>query len=50
MLLCFDNAFRALKLLGGLQEEHLDRNILSDGVLVWLSVSSELQMSCVWYS
>jgi len=32
----------------GYQEEHLGCKKLSDEVLVWLSVSSKVQMICVW--
>jgi len=37
-----------LTLLVGHQEEHPARKKLSDGVLAWLSVWSEVQMICIW--
>jgi len=37
-----------LMLLVGHQEEHPACNKMSDGVLVWLSVWSEVQIVCVW--
>ena len=43
-------AFNALKLLDGWQEEHLAHKKLSDVVLAWLSVCSEVQMICIWFS
>jgi len=44
-------AFSALTLLVGRQEEHpACKKILSDGVLVSLSVWSVVQMICVWSS
>jgi len=44
------NAFTALTLLVGRQEEHLVCKKLSDEVLAWLSVWSEVQMICIWSS
>jgi len=35
-------------LLVGRQEEHPACKKLSDGVLVWLSVWSEVQTVCIW--
>ena len=43
------NAFSALTLLVGQQEEHRARKKLSGGVLAWLSVWSEVQ-TCIWPS
>jgi len=43
-------AFTALTLLVGHQEEHRAWKKLSDEVLAWLSVSSEVEMICVWSS
>jgi len=43
-------ASSALTLLVGRQEEHLVCKNLSDEVLVWLSVCSEVQMICMWSS
>jgi len=43
-------AFTALRLLPGLQEEHLACKKLSDEVLVWLSVWTKVQMICSWSS
>jgi len=40
-------AFSALTLLAGHQEEHLACKKLSDEVLSWLSVCSEVQMICI---
>ena len=40
-------AFRALTLLVGCQKEHLACKKLSDGVLVWLSIWSEVQIICI---
>ena len=37
LMLSLDNAFSALTLLVGCQEEYLARKNLSDEVLVWLS-------------
>jgi len=45
---CF--AFSALTLLVGHQEEHLAFKKLSDEVLLWLSVWSEVQIVCIWSS
>jgi len=42
-------AFSALVLLVGQQEGHLACKKLSDGVLVWLSVWTEVQ-TCIWAS
>jgi len=39
-----------LTLLAGHQEEHPACKKLSDEVLVWLSVWSEVQMICIWSS
>ena len=41
-------AFSALTLLVGHQEEHPACKKLSDEVLVWLSVWSEVQIVCLW--
>ena len=46
------NVCSALALLVGRQEEHLTWTKLSDAVLAWLSVCSEMQMVCIlssWY-
>jgi len=43
-------AFSALTLLVGRQEEHPAYKKLSDEVLVWLSVWSEVQIVCIWSS
>jgi len=43
-------AFSALTLLVEHEEEHLACKKLSDEVLAWLSVWSEVQMSCIWSS
>ena len=43
------NAFSALTLLVGRQEEHPACKKLSGGVLAWLSVWSEVQ-TCIWPS
>jgi len=43
-------AFSALTLLVGRQEGHPACKKLSGGVLVWLSVWSEVQIVCVWSS
>jgi len=40
-------AFSSLTLLVGRQEEHLACKNLSDEVLVWLSVWSEVQIVCI---
>jgi len=48
MYLCFF-AFSAITLLVGRQEEHPACKKLSGGVLVWLSVWSEVQ-TCIWPS
>jgi len=42
-LQCFDT-------VGWHQEEHLACKKLSDEVLAWLSVWSEVQMICIWSS
>jgi len=43
-------AFSALTLLVGRQEAHPACKKMSGGVLVWLSVWSEVQMICTWSS
>ena len=43
-------AFSALMQLVGHQEEHPACKKLSDGVLVWLSVWSEVHIVCIWSS
>jgi len=43
-------AFTALTLLVGRQEEHAACKKLSDEVLAWLSVWSEMQMISIWSS
>ena len=45
---CGGGAFSTLALLVGRQEEHLACKNLSDEVLAWLSVRSEMQMICIW--
>jgi len=40
-------AFSALTLLVGRQEEHPTCKKLSDGVLVWLSIWSKVQIVCI---
>ena len=47
VLCCGGGAFSALALLVGRQERHLACKNLSDGVLAWLSVWSEMQMICI---
>jgi len=51
---CFNcpivTAFSALTLLFECQKEHLACKKLSDEVLAWLSVWSEVQMICTWSS
>ena len=42
--------YSALTLLVGHQEEHPACKKLSDEVLVWLSVWSEVQIICIWSS
>ena len=42
------SAFSALTLLVRCQEEHLACKKLTDEVLVWLSVCSEVQTVCIW--
>jgi len=44
---CIVDAFSALTLLAGRQEGHPACKKLSDGVLAWLSVWSEVQ-TCIW--
>ena len=46
----FDFAFSALTLLVGWQEENLVWKKLSEEVLAWLTVWSEVQMICIWSS
>ena len=43
-------AFGALTLLVARQEEHPARKTLTDEVLAWLSVWSEVHMICIWFS
>jgi len=43
-------ALSALTLLVGHQEEHPACKKLSDEVLAWLSVWSEVQIVCIWSS
>jgi len=43
-------AFSTLTLLDGCQEEHLACKKLTDEVLAWLSVWSEVKVICVWSS
>jgi len=43
-------AFIALTLLVGRQEEHWPVKKMSEEVLVWLSVYSEVQMISIWTS
>ena len=50
MLLCLLTAFSALMLLVGWQEGIRPVKIWSDEVLAWLSVWSEVQMICIWFS
>jgi len=47
-LSCVMFAFSALTLLAGHLEEQLACNELSDVVLVWLFVWSEVQTVCIW--
>ena len=42
--------YSALTLLVGHQEEHPACKKLSDEMLVWLSVCSEMQIVCIWPS
>ena len=49
ILLIVTSTFSALTLLVGRQEEHLACKT-SDEVLAWLSVWSEVQMTCIWSS
>jgi len=44
------DALSASTLFAGRQEEHLTSKKLSDEVLVWLSVWSEVQIVCIWSS
>jgi len=48
VLYCF--AFSALTVLVWHQKEHPVGKKLSDEVLAWLSVWSEVQMICIWSS
>ena len=50
MYLVWYYAFSALTLLDGRQEEHLTCKKLSDEVLAWLSVWSEVQTNFIWSS
>ena len=50
LFLCKEVAFSALTLLVGRQEEHPACKKLSDEVLAWLCVWSEVQMICIWSS
>jgi len=43
-------AFSALTLLVGHPKEHVVCEKLSDEVLAWLSVWSEVQIICIWSS
>jgi len=43
-------SFSALTLLVGPREEHPAHKNLSDEVLAWLSVWSEVQVTCIWFS
>jgi len=47
---CCGLVFSAFGLLVGCQEEHPARKKLSDKVLAWLFVLSEVQMICMWSS
>jgi len=47
---CSVFTFSALTLLVGRQEEHPACKKLSDKVLAWLSVWSEVHMFCIWFS
>jgi len=44
------HAFGALTLLVGRQEDHPACKKLSDEVLMWLSVWSEVHTDCIWSS
>jgi len=44
------HAFSALTLLVGRQEDHSACKKLSDEVLMWLSVWSEVHIDCIWSS
>jgi len=48
-LICGVIAFSALTLLVGRQEGHPACKKMSDGVLTWSSVWSEVQ-TCIWFS
>jgi len=43
-------AFSALTVLVGHQEEHQACKKMSENVLLWISVWSEVQMFCTWSS
>jgi len=47
MYLCCTDAFSALTLLDGWQEEHSAYKKLSGGMLAWLCVQGEVQ-TCIW--
>jgi len=49
-LLTLNFAFSALTLLVGWQKGHLAHKKMSGEVLAWLSVWSEVQMICIWFS
>ena len=44
------SAFSALTLLVERQEEHPAVKKFNDEVLAWLSIWSEVQMTCIWSS
>ena len=46
---CLCLAFNALTLLVGRQEEHTTHK-MNDEVFAWLSVCSEVQTTCIWFS
>ena len=50
LLLLILFAFSALTLLVGRQEGHPACKKMSGGVLAWLSVWSEMQVTCIWPS
>jgi len=50
LFFCIECAFGALILLVGRRKEHPACKELSDEVLVWLSVGSEVQIVCIWSS
>jgi len=50
MIFSISVAFNALTLLVGCQEEHAACKKMSDEVLAWVSVWSEVQMMCIWSS